>query len=201
MTRGNARVHHNGTASVQEVRRAVASIMTATRDVAAVLRAHWYLRKARSVGSRVRLRGRPVIVARGGIVVEDRVQLMSTVARLELVAYPGATLRIGAGSLVNFGTSIVALESVSIGERCLIGTHCMITDTAFHDVDPERRLAPPSAKPVTIGSNVWLGARVVVLPGVTIGADAVVGVGSIVTSDIPPRALAVGVPARVVRTL
>jgi maltose O-acetyltransferase len=141
------------------------------------------------------------VVTRGSLIVHERVQLFSTVARLELVAEYGATLEIGARTLVNFGCSIVALDRVIIGERCLIGPHCMIMDTAFHDVDPDRRLEPPTATPITIGENVWLGARVVVLPGVTIGDDAVIGVGSVVTADLPPRTMAVGVPARVVRSL
>ena len=76
----------------------------------------------------------------------------------------------------------------------------MIIDSAFHDIDPERRLEPPVADPITIGDNVWLGARVIVLPGVTIGENSVVGVGSVVTRDIPPSSLAVGVPAKVVRS-
>jgi maltose O-acetyltransferase len=170
-------------------------------DAVAVARARWYLRRATQLGTRVRLRGRPAVATRGEIVVGDRVQLVSTVARLELVAERGARLEIGERSLVNFGCSLVAIERVTIGPRCLIGPHCMIMDTAFHDVDPERRLEPPSAQPITIGENVWLGARVVVLPGVTIGPDSVIGIGSIVTDDIPPRSIAVGAPARVVRTL
>lgn len=133
--------------------------------------------------------------------IGDRVQLVSTVARLELVAESDGVLEIGDRCLVNFGTSIVAVSRVSIGDRTLIGPHCMIMDTAFHEVDPERRLEPPDPQPVTIGANVWLGARVIVLPGVTIGDDSVVGIGSVVTDDIPPRSVAVGVPARVVRSL
>ena len=166
----------------------------------AALRARWFLRHA-ELGSRVRLRGTPAVVARGRIVIGERVQLVSTVATLELVAEPGGTLEIGARSLVNFGCSIVALDRVTIGPRALIGPHCMIMDTAFHDVDPERRLEPPTAKPITIGENVWLGARVVVLPGVTIGDDSVIGIGSVVTHDIPSRSVAVGVPAKVVKAL
>lgn len=170
-------------------------------DAGAVCRAHWHLRRATSLGSRVRLRGRPQVVAHGDMVIGDRVQLVSTVAKLELVTRPGAELRIGERTLVNFGTSIVAYDRVTIGSRCLIGTNCMIVDTPFHGVDPDRRFEPPAPQPVTIGDNVWLAARVVVLPGVTIGDDAVVGIGSIVTSDIPARTLAVGSPARVVRQL
>ena len=77
----------------------------------------------------------------------------------------------------------------------------MIMDSGFHDVDPERRLEPPTAQPITIGENVWLGARVVVMPGVTIGDDSVIGIGSVVTGDIPARSVAVGVPAKVVKQL
>jgi acetyltransferase-like isoleucine patch superfamily enzyme len=170
-------------------------------DAAAALNAWWSLRSATSVGTRVRLRGRPIIVTRGELVIGDRVQLVSTVATLELVTERGGRLEIGERSLVNFGCSIVALDRVSIGPRALIGPYCMIMDTGFHHVEPERRLDPPEAKPITIGENVWLGARVVVMPGVTIGDDSVVGIGSVVTTDIPPRSVAAGVPARVVKSL
>ncbi len=155
-------------------------------DGFAALRARWFLRRAAHLGARVRLRGHPVVVARGQLVVGDRVQLVSTVAKLELVVEQGGTLEIGERSLVNFGCSIVALDRVTIGPRSLIGPHCMIMDTGFHDVDPERRLEPPRAQPIRIGANVWLGARVIVMPGVTIGDDSVVGIGSVVTDDVPP---------------
>lgn len=170
-------------------------------DVVAVLWARWRLRRATSVGERTRLRGRPVVVARGDLVIGERVQLVSTVATLELVAEAGGRLEIGDRTLVNFGSSLVALDRVTIGERCLIGPHCMIMDTAFHDIGPDHRLDPPAAEPVTIGNNVWLGARVVVLPGVSIGENSVIGIGSIVTSDIPANSVAVGVPAKVIRSL
>jgi acetyltransferase-like isoleucine patch superfamily enzyme len=74
-------------------------------------------------------------------------------------------------------------------------------DTPFHELDPDRRLARPRTSPIDIGENVWLGARVMVMPGVTIGRDAAVGAGSIVTSDVPPRTLVAGVPARVIKEL
>ena len=169
-------------------------------DAFAVARAMWYFRGA-DIGSRVRLRGRPAVTTRGRMVVGERVQFVSTVATLELVAERGALLEIGARSLVNFGCSIVATERVTIGPRCLIGPHCMIMDTGFHRVEPDVRLETPESQPITIGANVWLGARVVVLPGVTIGDDAVVGIGSVVTRDVPPRTVVVGNPAQVVKEL
>lgn len=177
------------------------SFSNAMDQAIAHLRARWYLRRAHHLGRRVRLRGRPAVTTKGRLIVHDRVQLVSTVARLELVAADGGTLEIGARSLVNFGCNVVAFERVTFGERCLIGPHCMIMDTGFHRVEPDRRLDAPDTAPITIGDNVWLGARVVVMPGVTIGNDSVIGIGSVVTNDVPPRSLAVGVPAKVVRSL
>ena len=75
----------------------------------------------------------------------------------------------------------------------------MIMDTTFHELDPARRLERPAPKPVTIGDNVWLGAGAKVLDGVRLGNDVVVGAGAVVTSDLPDGAVAVGIPARVVR--
>ncbi|MGB3736748.1 MAG: DapH/DapD/GlmU-related protein [Ilumatobacter sp.] len=169
-------------------------------DAFALVRARWHLRGA-ELGERVRLRGRPVVISRGDLVIHDRVQIVSTVAQLELVAEAGGRLEIGSRSLINFGCSIVALDRVTIGERCLIGPHCMIMDTGFHHVDPARRLDPPESNPITIEDNVWLGARVIVFPGVTIGENSVVGIGSIVTSDVPPNTVVAGNPARHIRSL
>jgi maltose O-acetyltransferase len=162
--------------------------------------AKWYLRRAQ-LGPRIRVEGHPVVTARGEMIVADRVQLYSTNAKLELMVDYGARLEVGSRTLINFGTSISAYEHVSIGANCHIGPFCIVTDNNLHELDPERRLVRPPSQPVIIGDNVWLGARVLVLPGVTIGQDAAVGAGSVVTHDVPPRTLAVGVPARVVRQL
>jgi maltose O-acetyltransferase len=75
--------------------------------------------------------------------------------------------------------------------------------TATHSVDPDERnfSGTESGKPVTIGHRVWLGAGVIVCPGVTIGDEAVIGAGSVVTRDIPPRVFAAGNPCRVIRQI
>jgi acetyltransferase-like isoleucine patch superfamily enzyme len=139
---------------------------------------------------------------RGGtIVIGDRVQLFSTVARLEIGAPQGGELHIGERSLVNFGASIVATSSITIGAECQIGPYVMIFDNAWHCIEPERRLERPPSEPVVIENNVWLGTRVIVMPGVTIGEGACVGAGSVVTKDVPRRAFVAGVPARLVRNL
>ncbi|MEP1125069.1 MAG: DapH/DapD/GlmU-related protein [Ilumatobacter sp.] len=122
-------------------------------------------------------------------------------AKLELVAERGGRLTVGSRSLINFGCSIVATERVSIGAMCHIGPHCMIMDTAFHELDPDRRLESPAPKPIEIAENVWIGARVIVMPGVTIGAGSAVGAGSVVTHDVAPRTLVAGVPARFIRDI
>jgi maltose O-acetyltransferase len=135
------------------------------------------------------------------MIIGSRVQLVSTAAKLELVAMPGGVLEIGERTLVNYGGSIAAAESVRIGARCLIGTHAIIMDNDFHRIEPERRLEWPESRPIVIEDNVWIGARVIVLGGVTIGEGSCIGAGSLVIEDVPPRSLAVGVPARVIRTL
>ena len=167
----------------------------------AVLAARWYLRHVDVVGTRVRLRGRPVVHNQGRMVLGPRVQLVSNVARLELATGPGGTLEVGERTLVNYGSSIAAAESVRIGARCLIGTHAIIMDNDFHRIEPARRLEWPESRPIEIADNVWLGARVIVLGGVTIGEGSCVGAGSVVVDDVPPYTFAAGVPARVIRDL
>ncbi len=115
---------------------------------------------------------------------------------------PGSLLEIGAGTYVNRHTYFDAHEEMRIGENCLIGPHCYFTD-ANHNHEPNTpvNLQGIRTKPVVIGSNVWIGANSIVLPGVTIGDGAVIGAGSIVTRSIPAGALAYGSPARVARML
>lgn len=112
-------------------------------------------------------------------------------------------LTVGGHSLLSHDCTIAVGSSVEIGEDCLVGEMTSIRD---HDHDFSSHARPvreqgSNVAPVAIGSNVWLGARVTVTKGVTIGDNAVVGAGAVVTHDIPGNSLAVGVPARVVRTL
>lgn len=170
-------------------------------DVRGVVAARLWLRRADHVGARVRCWGRPVIRNYGRLVIGDRVRLRSTVARTELETAPGGTLEIGERTFINYGSSIAASDRVTIGAFCLLGTYTLVMDNAFHRLEPERRMERPTSEPVVLEDNVWLGARAIVLPGVTIGSGSVIAAGSVVTRDIPPRHLAAGVPARIVRTL
>lgn len=111
----------------------------------------------------------------------------------------GKNIRLGARVFVNSGCRFQDQGGITIGDDCLVG-HNVVIATLQHDMAPSRRgdLIP---SPVVVGRNVWLGANVTVLPGVTIGDDSVIGAGSIVTRDVPARSVAVGSPARVVRSV
>ena len=111
----------------------------------------------------------------------------------------GKNIRLGKRVFLNAGCRFQDQGGIEIGDDCLIGHNTMIA-TLNHDLVPSRRgdLQPA---PVFIGRNVWIGANVTILPGVTIGDDAVVAAASVVTKDVPAKALVVGSPARVLRTV
>jgi acetyltransferase-like isoleucine patch superfamily enzyme len=177
---------------------AISSLLS---NAAAVVRARYYLRSAQALGPRVRLWGIPMIKNEGELLIGDNVRLASGVSTLELSVGPGGRLEIGDRVLINHGCSLGATKLVRIGERCNIGSQSILIDNAFHQLDPERRNEQPEPAPVVLESNVWLAARVIVLPGVTIGRNSVIGAGSVVTRDIPADVLAAGIPARVIRPL
>src|SRR4051794_22928817 len=113
----------------------------------------------------------------------------------------GSHIRIGARCFANFGLVALDVAPITIGDDVQIGPNVQLL-TPTHPVDPEPRRAKwEAAQPITIGDNVWLGGGAIVLPGVTIGANTVVGAGAVVTRELPANVVAVGNPARVVRSL
>ncbi|MDQ2661452.1 MAG: sugar O-acetyltransferase [Actinomycetota bacterium] len=100
---------------------------------------------------------------------------------------------------INSGCKFQDQGGVVIGDDCLIG-HNTVLATLNHDLAPSRR-ADMHPAPIVIGRNVWIGANVTVLPGVTIGDNAVVAAASVVKKDVPENSVVVGSPARVVRSL
>lgn len=177
------------------------SVRTFAANVAAVSRARWYFRHADVRGPRIRVWGHPRVVNKGRMLIGASVRIRSTVATIEFVTDADGTLEIGESTFINFGTTIAASHSVRIGRECQIGPHCMFMDNAYHSVDPEQRNVVPPSLPITIGDNVWVGARAIILPGVTIGDHSVIGAGSVVTRDVPARTFAAGAPCRVVRSI
>jgi len=113
----------------------------------------------------------------------------------------GSHIHIGARTFVNFGLVALDVAEIQIGDDVQIGPNVQLL-TPTHPVESEPRRAKwEAARPIAIGDNVWLGGGVIICPGVTIGADTVVGAGAVVTRDLPAGVLAVGNPARVVRSL
>lgn len=113
----------------------------------------------------------------------------------------GTQIRVGARTFVNFGLIALDVVPIVIGDDVQIGPNVQLL-TPIHPLDADlRRSKWEAAKPITIGDNVWLGGGVIVCPGVSIGADTVVGAGAVVTKDLPAGVLAVGNPARVIREL
>lgn len=113
----------------------------------------------------------------------------------------GFNIRTGKAFYANHNLVILDGAPVTFGDHVFIGPNCCFS-TAGHPMDPAQRNAGLEyAKPITVGSNVWIGMGVQVLPGVTIGDNAVIGAGSVVTKDIPAGALAYGVPCRPVKQI
>ncbi|SIO85715.1 sugar O-acetyltransferase [Nocardiopsis sp. JB363] len=111
----------------------------------------------------------------------------------------GKNIRLGERVFINSGCKFQDQGGVVIGDDCLIG-HNTVLATLDHDIAPSRR-ADMHPAPITIGHNVWIGANATILPGVTIGDDAVVGAASVVTKDVPEGSIVIGSPARVVRSV
>ena len=108
----------------------------------------------------------------------------------------GFNIRLGTGVFMNFNCVILDVTHVTIGDRTQIGPAVQIY-AADHPRDPvQRRDGFEFARPVTIGSDVWIGGGAIILPGVSIGDNAIIGAGSVVTRDVAPGATVVGNPAR-----
>ena len=112
----------------------------------------------------------------------------------------GTNIHLGRDAFLNFGCVILDVVRVDIGEGAQIGPAVHIY-AADHPRDPaERRAGLELGRPVQIGDHAWIGGGAIILPGVTIGADAIVGAGSVVTHDVPPGTTVAGNPARPIRS-
>jgi maltose O-acetyltransferase len=112
----------------------------------------------------------------------------------------GSNIFLGKRVFFNFNCVVLDVCAVRIGDFTLFGPAVQIY-TATHPLDAELRRTQEFAKPITIGSDVWVGGAAVICPGVSIGSRAVIGAGSVVTRDIPEAVFAAGNPCRVIRQL
>jgi acetyltransferase-like isoleucine patch superfamily enzyme len=137
---------------------------------------------------------------------EGRLQIGRAVTLLPgcWITVPGeARLSIGRRTFLNMGVTVAAYESITIGEACMFANNCFITDADHGFEDPQLPLDAQGYNikgPTVVGDSVWCGVNVAIMAGVTIGDHCVIGANSVVTSDIEPYSVAVGAPARVVRT-
>ena len=115
-----------------------------------------------------------------------------------------ARIRIGSGCFLNRNVMLAAQQEIEIGDHVMFANGCFVGDAAHRFDDPEVPITHQgftSKGPVRIGDNCWFGANCVVTSGVTIGERCVVGANSVVTEDLPPRTIAAGLPAKVIREI
>jgi len=112
----------------------------------------------------------------------------------------GDEIRVGRNVFVNQNCTFYDLGGLDIGDDVMIGPNVSII-TAGHPVEPAQRRATTIGKPIVIERNVWIAAAATLIGGVTVGANSVVGAGSVVTRDVPPNTLVGGNPARVIRSI
>jgi maltose O-acetyltransferase len=113
-----------------------------------------------------------------------------------------AEILIGQDTIFNNNTAVCAVKSIRVGNNCRIGDCVSIMDADFHEINPATRDSSAGVvKPVNIGDNVWIGSRVMILKGASIGDNSVIAAMSVVTSAIPANCVAAGIPARVIRQI
>jgi acetyltransferase-like isoleucine patch superfamily enzyme len=177
----------------------MASLLRRIADFSHIVNAQLRLRGKTRVPFSVRLQGRVQLSGDGELVLGEGVSFNGTVVPVELVTYASGRIEIGNHTFINYGCSIAARASVKIGSYCHLGHYTFVMDNDQHGL--VRRMELPQSDPVIIEDHVWIGSKAVILSGVRIGSCAVIGAGSIVTKDIPPRCVAAGNPARVLRHL
>jgi acetyltransferase-like isoleucine patch superfamily enzyme len=112
----------------------------------------------------------------------------------------GLNITVGRAVFIGYECAFTGHAAINIADGVMIA-HKVNLVTGGHPVEPDKRNAYIAAEPITIDTNVWIGVAATILPGVNIGADAVVAAGAVVTHDVPPATLVAGVPAAVIRHL
>ena len=158
-----------------------------------------WLRACDHVGRKTRTFWRPHIENHGRIVIGSRVRINSNWAPVEMVTGPHGVLEIADGAFINYGCLLSAHSRVRIGQNVMVGNFSIIADTEIPGIGEPPGGPLMEARSVDIDNGAWLASRVTVLPGVHIGAGAVIAAGSVVAGDIPAGVVAAGIPARILR--
>lgn len=122
-----------------------------------------------------------------------------TVVRPPFAVDYGSNVTLGSRTFVNYHLTLADVAAIAIGDDCQIGPNVQLLTPIHPSAPGPRRERLERAEPIVIGDNVWLGGGVTVLPGVSIGNNAVIGASAVVTKDVPANVVAVGNPARVLR--
>ncbi len=141
----------------------------------------------------------------GGVEVYlgSNVRLSGRVAIAGARVFEKPTFKVGDRVFIGSGFLCSVAKEVVIEDDVLISSECVVSDYSGHPTDPKARIAgvqvdPSEVRPVRICRNAWVGRRVIILPGVTIGEGAIIGAGAVVTKSVPPHQLCVGNPGRIV---
>ncbi|MCX6129558.1 MAG: acyltransferase, partial [Proteobacteria bacterium] len=154
-------------------------------DLPALLKCRLRFRGA-SCGRGVRLRGRLVLNNQGELKIGDGVSFHSGPSGCEITVQAAAKMSIGARTMINSGCIFNASQNLEIGADCLFGYGVVVLDSDLHELAPSQRHLRPVPRPVSIGDDVWIGSRAIILAGVNIGRGSVVAEGSLVNQNVPP---------------
>lgn len=180
-----------------------------------LLSGYWIVWRYRlKAKGRLRVVGFPVVKNNGEIILGAEVDLRSTPGASAMgVITPVILNTMTADSIIRVGdfvgmsgVVICCKKKITIGDRVRFGSGVVISDTDFHSLDYEVRASPEDASsaatsPVYIGDDCFVGARAIILKGVTVGARSIVGAGSVVVKDVPADTVVAGNPAREIRSL
>jgi acetyltransferase-like isoleucine patch superfamily enzyme len=156
--------------------------------------ADWHLRKAKEVGAQPTVLGRPRVDGTN-MVIGDHFQVWS--AHRQTLITGWGRITIGDRVFINSGAIIFSAVEVTIGNDVAIANEAYVMDSDSHGIEGR----PVKEEPVRIGDGTWIGARAIILPGVTIGRRCLIAAGAVVSRDVPDDTLVAGNPARVVRDL
>lgn len=156
-----------------------------------------YFGEGATIAYPANIQGRESIEIGDGTVILDHSRIANY--RIEEIE---PQIRIGKNCYICYYLTILNASSVTIGDNVLFASHVLISSES-HGMDPESELPymsqPLESKPVSIGDGCWIGEKVCILPGVSIGKKSIIGAGSVVTKDVPDYSIAVGNPAKVIK--
>jgi acetyltransferase-like isoleucine patch superfamily enzyme len=161
-----------------------------------IIKGKFYENKFTEIKTGLRIKGLgPKIVCRGQLIAGRNLILRSITQPIEISVENNAEIIIGDDVFINTGVIFAARKRISIGNETIIGDQAIIYDTDWHGVDKEEIMSYP----VEIGNHVWIGARAIILKGVKIGDNSIIGAGSVVTKNVDDNTIVAGNPAKYVR--